>query len=153
MTQDSYVEPENVGEFRRRVEELAREASGLKTLAVAFERWHQDMIEMMAQHRELNATGVDLALSARKLIMVSLNAAIEAARAGDSARGFVVVASEVKSLAKGVQDLSGQMTVNLRKGEMRTTATFQDLQAGGKLMMAAISGLESMVNQLRTRIG
>jgi hypothetical protein len=35
---------------------------------------------------------------------------------------------------------------------LTTTATFQDIQAGGKLMLAAISGVESMVKSIRTAV-
>jgi Methyl-accepting chemotaxis protein (MCP) signalling domain len=136
-----------------RIEELTLEVARLKTLAVAFERWHQDMIGMTVQNRDMSAKGEDLANAARQLIMVSLNAAIEAARAGDGARGFVVVAAETKSLAQRVQGLSGDIGSTLHKSELMTTATFQDIQAGGKMMMAAISGLELMVKQLRSDIG
>jgi hypothetical protein len=137
----------------RRTEDLAREVAHLKTLAVAFERWHEDMIYMTAQNRDLNAKGEDLAHIARQMIMVSINAAIEAARAGDVARGFVVVAAEVKNQAQRVQVLSSDMGKNIHKSDLMTTATFQDIQAGGKLIMAVISGVDSMVKQLRLDIG
>src|ERR1700687_413126 len=70
----------------RRTEELTQEAARLKTLAVAFERWHRDVIFMVAQDRDMNAKSEDLV--SRHLIMVSLNAATAAARAADSARRF-----------------------------------------------------------------
>jgi hypothetical protein len=63
------------------------------------------------------------------------------------------VAAEVKIQAKLMQTLSGDMGKDLQKSELMTTATFQDIQAGGKAMMAAISGLESMVKQLRRDVG
>jgi Methyl-accepting chemotaxis protein (MCP) signalling domain len=143
----------NRGDLLRRTEELSREVTHLKTLAIAFERWHEDMIRMTARARDMNVKGDDLATIARHMIMVSMNASIEAARAGDIARGFVVVAAEVKNQAKLMQTLSGDMGKDLHKSELMTTATFQDIQAGGKMMMAAISGLESMVKQLRLEIG
>jgi hypothetical protein len=65
----------------------------------------------------------------------------------------VVVAAEVKNQAKLMQALSGDMGKDLHKSELTTTATFQDIQAGGKMIMAAISGLELMVKQLRLEIG
>jgi hypothetical protein len=135
-----------------RIDQLTLEAARLKTLAVAFERWHQDMIGMTAQNRTMGSKGEDLASAARQHIMLSLNAAIEAARAGDAARGFVVVAAETKRLAQRVQVLSGDIGSTLHKSELMTTTTFQDIQAGGKMMMAAISGLESLVKQLRSGI-
>ena len=143
----------NVGQVLRRAEDLTHEIAHLKTLAIAFERWHEDMIYMTARTRDMNEKGDALATIARQMVMVSINAAIEAARAGDVARGFVVVAAEVKIQAKLMQTLSGDMGKDLQKSELMTTATFQDIQAGGKAMMAAISGLESMVKQLRRDVG
>jgi hypothetical protein len=131
---------------------LANELAELKDLAEAFERWHQDMIGMAASNRTLSRTGEDLITVARSLVMVSLNAAIEAARAGESARGFVVVAAEVRSLANKTQELVGALREGLHKNSLLTTSTFQDIQAGGKLMMAAISGLHSSVGQLRANL-
>jgi methyl-accepting chemotaxis protein len=108
---------------------------------------------MMEQNREMHGKGEDLGTIVKQLIMLSLNAAIEAARAGESARGFVVVAAEVRTLAMRAQALSKELGRNLHKNELVTTATFQDIQAGGKLMMAALSGLEARINKLRTEIG
>jgi Methyl-accepting chemotaxis protein (MCP) signalling domain len=139
-------------ETHHQTERLAQEINELKNLAVAFERWHQDMIGLTAQNRSMHSTGEDLVQVARNLIMVALNAAIEAARSGQSARGFVVVAAEVRSLALRAQELTKSLSRDLNKSELITTATFQDIQAGGKMMMAAVSGLESLVNKLQARV-
>jgi methyl-accepting chemotaxis protein len=64
----------------------------------------------------------------------------------------VVVAAEVRSLALRAQALSQELSKSLHRSDLVTTATFQDIQAGGKMMMAAISGLESMLGQLRSKI-
>lgn len=136
----------------RRTENLAQGVADIKTVAIAFERWHEDMILMTAQSRGLNVMGKDFARIAGEMIMVSINAAIEAARVGEIARGFVVVATEVKTQAREVQALSGEMSKTLYKGELLTTATFQDIQAAGKMMMAAISGLELMVKELHSEL-
>ena len=63
-----------------------------------------------------------------------------------------MVAAEVRSLALRAQALSQELSKSLHKNDLVTTATFQDIQAGGKMMMAAISGLESMLGQLRGKI-
>lgn len=139
--------------LRHQTDALVSEVERLRALAVALERWHQDMISMMAQHRDMNAEGEDMHCIARQLIMVSLNAAIEGARAGNEARGFVAVAAEVKTLAHRVQALAGELGRNLHTSSLITTATFQDIQAAGKMMMAAITGLEVQVRQLRSAIG
>jgi methyl-accepting chemotaxis protein len=132
------------------VQTLGDEVAAFKDLALAFERWHQDMISMTEQNRRMRSKGEDLASIVKELIMLSLNAAIEAARAGQSARGFVVVAAEVRRLALAAQSLSVDLGKDLHKNDMLTTAVFQDIQAGGKLMMAAISGVEAGIRQVRT---
>jgi methyl-accepting chemotaxis protein len=137
--------------FESKTRALAEEVAELKDLADAFERWHQDMIDLTTSNRALHSKGEDLMTVARSLIMVSLNAAIEAARAGEAARGFVVVAAEVRSLALKAQELAGDLRAGLHKSNLLTATTFQDIQAGGKLMMAAVSGLGSSVNRLRSR--
>ncbi len=135
------------------MDSIAAEAEQIRQIAHAFERWHQDMISLMSHSKAMHDRGDELGSIVRQLIMLSLNAAIEAARAGESARGFVVVAAEVRSLALKAQTLSGDLGKNLHRSDLLTTATFQDIQAGGKMMMAAISGLDSMIRQLREKIG
>jgi methyl-accepting chemotaxis protein len=146
------IEPQTKAELVKQTDNLSAEAAQLKNIALSFERWHEDMISLTDQNREMHSKGDDLVTIVRQLIMLSLNAAIEAARAGDAARGFVVVAAEVRSLALRAQALSQELSKSLHRSDLVTTATFQDIQAGGKMMMAAISGLESMLGQLRSKI-
>lgn len=146
------IEPALKQDLLMQTDTLSQDAGQLKDIAIAFERWHQDMIALTQQNRAMHSKGDDLAGIVRQLIMLSLNAAIEAARAGEAARGFVVVAAEVRNLAMQAQALSQDISSNLHKNDLATTATFQDIQAGGKMMMAAISGLESKLSHLRGKI-
>jgi methyl-accepting chemotaxis protein len=128
---------------------IGEEVASLKDVAHAFERWHQDMNALMDQNRKMRATGEELSLIVRHLTMLSLNAKIEAARAGDASRGFVVVATEMRTLSDRADALQKQFSAGLHRNDLSTTATFQDIQASGKMMLAAISGLEAMVGRLQ----
>jgi methyl-accepting chemotaxis protein len=140
-------------ELLRKADALALETERLKDLALIFERWHTDMASMAAQVNDMHSKGEDLISAARQLIMVSLNATIEAARAGAATQGFALVAAEVKKLSHHVRALSTDIGKTLYGNVLTTTATYQDIQAGGKMMMAAIVALDAQVRDLRSRIG
>lgn len=139
-------------EVLQQVEKLANEAAHLKQVALAFERWHDDVDSMMMQNRDMHIKNQEFASIVKQVILLSFNAAIEAAKAGEAGRGFSIVANEVKMLASRSELLSRSYGNSLHKNDLTITMTFQDIQAGGKMMMAAISGLEALVNRLQSMV-
>lgn len=90
----------------------------------------------------------EFALIVNQVIIVALNASIEAARAGAHGRGFAVVASEVRDLVQRAEKLSKSYRSNLYQNDLITT-TFQNLQAGGKMIIGAITGLDQINRKTR----
>lgn len=131
---------------------IAGEAARLKGLAATFERWHEQMISLMTQNQDMHAKNHELASIVRHVLIVSLNASIEAARAGSAGRGFGIVASEVRALASRSEELSKSYRDSLHRNDVTTTATFQDIQAGGKMIAASLSSVESLASQLHSRL-
>lgn len=134
------------------VKKIHEEVMRLKGLAATFERWHEQMNILMMQNQDMHAKNQELSSIVRHVVIVSLNASIEAARAGEAGRGFAVVASEVRNLAIRSEDLSKDYSNSLHRNDLTTTATFQDIQAGGKMIMAAFSYIDSLVFQVQSKL-
>lgn len=80
---------------------------------------------------------------------MTLNASIEAARAGEQGRGFAVVAGEMRNLAARAEKLSNDYRNRLYENDLITTTTFQGLQAGGKMIMGSVIGLNLINNKAK----
>jgi methyl-accepting chemotaxis protein len=121
---------------------LGDEIRTLHGLAKTFERWHADMNILIAHNREMHTKNDEFSTLVRQVVIVTLNASIEAARAGEMGRGFAVVADEMRTLATRAASLSKDYRDNLYANDLITTTTFQDLQAGGKMIMGSVIGLD-----------
>jgi methyl-accepting chemotaxis protein len=121
---------------------MSSEVATLLGLVKTFERWHGDMNTLIHHNREMHAMNDDFATIVRQMVIVTLNASIEAARAGEQGRGFAVVASEMRNLATRAEKLSNDYRARLYENDLITTTTFQGLQAGGKMIIGTVIGLD-----------
>jgi methyl-accepting chemotaxis protein len=92
--------------------------------------------------------------------LLALNAAIEAARAGEAGRGFAVVADEVRALAHrtaqstseieqmvaGIQNGTGQAVQSMQLNTQRTQTTLELARAAG-VALEQITGAISQINE------
>ncbi|WP_323121152.1 methyl-accepting chemotaxis protein [Burkholderia alba] len=139
-------------DWRQQAERIATEAARLKGLAATFERWHEQMISLMSQNRDMHVKNHELSSIVSHVLIVSLNASIEAARAGAAGRGFSIVAGEVRALASRSQELSKSYRDSLHRNDLVTTATFQDIQAGGKMITASLGSVETLAHQFQAQL-
>jgi methyl-accepting chemotaxis protein len=139
---------QSVTELKQKVDRLRAAVQELLDITTTIERWHEGMNGIMVHNKIMQKQIGDFKNIVGQIAILSLNAAIEAARAGESGRGFAVVADEVRKLSTSAHSLNEDYRTNLDKNALIATMAFQDIQAGGNMIITAVHGVQSQIGSL-----
>jgi hypothetical protein len=117
----------------RQISRDSEQATFVATRAVsAVELTSKTMLDLEESSRQIGKIGNMITNIAKQSRLLGLNATIEAARAGEAGRGFMVVANEVKELAKETGNASEEIVsriATIQKVAVETAATIEKVSA------------------------
>ncbi|MBT9267167.1 methyl-accepting chemotaxis protein [Pseudomonas sp. MG-9] len=131
QTADDKVESgqQVVRQSMARIEQLADSATSASS-----------SIESLSAQIQNIGTVLDVIKSvAEQTNLLALNAAIEAARAGEQGRGFAVVADEVRALARRTQQSTEEIERLVSALRSAAHSSVQQIQSSGELVKLAVS--------------
>jgi methyl-accepting chemotaxis protein len=103
------------------------------------------------QVAEINNILVSINAISEQTNLLALNAAIEAARAGEHGRGFAVVADEVRNLASNSQKATEQIAALLQNLQQASGEVVEAVDSGKQsidLAMSACDGVKALSDEL-----
>ena len=111
-------------------EAVARTISGMKTISETMENTARVITGLGKRSQEIGKILEVIEEIADQTNLLALNAAIEAARAGEAGRGFAVVADEVRKLAERSVEATKEIGEVIRQVQEETTAAVDTAKAG-----------------------
>ena len=133
-------------------EQISIDAEKLYNLVGTFERWHDGLSGVKTSIKKMDRMNRGFKSIGSQTGMLSMNASIEAAHAGEAGLGFTIVSEAFADLSNQTEELCEKQTQELHQNDLLITLTFQDTQSGSRMVMNAVDGLKYMVKDLKSSL-
>ncbi|MDI2142473.1 MULTISPECIES: methyl-accepting chemotaxis protein [unclassified Pseudomonas] len=142
-------------------DQVVKTVDAIQTMTHDVQNTAQMIEGLAAQGRDIGKVLDVIRAIAEQTNLLALNAAIEAARAGEAGRGFAVVADEVRALAHrtaqstqeiekmvaGIQNGTGEAVESMQQSNQRTHTTLEMARAAG----IALEQITQSIHQINER--
>lgn len=132
------------------MEEIADKINAVSTKVEAFQRTVTDLSDRSESVRQI---AVLIREIADQTNLLALNAAIEAARAGEAGRGFAVVADEVRKLAERVNQATAEIVGNVNGMVGLVADTMQENKEINRDVLLTRAVIERSAIQFKHMVG
>jgi methyl-accepting chemotaxis protein len=136
----------------RNLDSLQEKVNNLLAVTTMLKRWNDGFNDLLKNNLLMQQEVNYFNRIVKQIIMLALNAGIEATRAGEYGKGFSVVANEVKSCATQSEVLGKNYSRTIHKNSAITSATYQDIQASNNILVNLIIGLASDLDAYKQEI-
>ncbi|MGL5842811.1 MAG: HAMP domain-containing methyl-accepting chemotaxis protein [Aeromonas hydrophila] len=132
--------------------ELARMTATMQQIAAMIAEANEAMGQLSSQSEQVGRVTEVIATIAEQTNLLALNAAIEAARAGEQGRGFAVVADEVRLLASRTSQSTEEISQTIASIQQQTRQTVNMVGSGTRLVEEGRGAVDSVTGTLNAML-